>query len=141
MTDVSEAEPGREAARSLWRLGLGAAEINDPLTREFARAALDEIELLQQGTAGVLREVLEGAQMSAEQLNVESFHGLIEIVQNADDLGAKEVRVATRSSRNKHQLLVVHDGERVHAEAARDPLSVDRRHATRERLVPFRRVS
>ena len=57
--------------------------------------------------------MLAGAQMSAEQLNVESFHGLIEIVQNADDLGASEVRVAVRKMRNRNELMVAHDGQRV----------------------------
>jgi hypothetical protein len=85
-----------------------------PLTREFAQTALDELVQLQRGTAGVLREVLEGAAMSAEQLNVESFHGLIEIVQNADDLGASEVRVAIRQLGSHARLLIVHNGERVH---------------------------
>jgi hypothetical protein len=42
--------------------------------------------------------------MSAEQLNVESFHGLIEIVQNADDLSASEVRVVIRKA-GKHERL------------------------------------
>jgi len=97
----------------LWTGGLGTTTVDDPLTREFARDALAELERLQDGTPGVLREVLAGAQMSAEQLNVESFHGLIEIVQNADDLGAKEVRVAVRRVANREQLLIVHDGERV----------------------------
>jgi hypothetical protein len=112
-TEMSDAERGREAAQSLWRLGLGEAQVSDPLTKAFARAALAELERLQQGTAGVLREVLAGAQISAEQLNVESFHGLIEIVQNADDLGAREVRVAVPKRRNRSQLLMAHDGERV----------------------------
>jgi len=110
----ADAERGREAAQSLWQLGLGASLPDDPLTPEFARAALTEIEHLQRGTPGVLREVLEGAQMTAEQLNVESFHGLIEIVQNADDLRAAEVRVAIRRSGKHDQLLVVHNGDRVH---------------------------
>jgi hypothetical protein len=88
-------------------------EIDDPLTPEFAADALSELELIQLETPGALREVLEGAQMSAEQLSVESFHGLIEIVQNADDLHASEVRVALRRSRSRDQLLVAHDGERV----------------------------
>ncbi len=52
--------------------------------------------------------------MSAEQLNVESFHGLIEIVQNADDLHASEVRVAIRRSGKHGRLLIAHNGERVH---------------------------
>lgn len=110
----ADSERGRKAAQTLWRLGLGAGLPDDPLTPEFARAALSEFEQLQRGTPGALREVLEGAQMTAEQLNVESFHGLIEIVQNADDLRAAEIRVATRRSGKHGRLLVVHDGERVH---------------------------
>src|SRR3990170_1545796 len=111
---TSDAEQGREAARALWRFGLRDSEIHDPLTPEFARAALAELEQLQRGTPGALREVLEGAQMTAEQLNVESFHGLIEIVQNADDLRAGEVRVAIRKSGKHGRLLIAHNGDRVH---------------------------
>ncbi|TMA96339.1 MAG: hypothetical protein E6J74_08880, partial [Deltaproteobacteria bacterium] len=80
----SDAERGRKAAQDLWQLGLDAIAIDDPLTPDFAQAALAELNQLQKGTPGVLREVLDGAQMSAEQLNVEPFHGVIEIVQNAD---------------------------------------------------------
>ncbi len=110
----TDAERGREVAQTLWRLGLGASLPDDPLTPEFARGALAEFEQLQRGTPGALRDVLEGAQMTAEQLNVESFHGLIEIVQNADDQRAAEVRVAIRRSGKHDRLLAVHDGERVH---------------------------
>lgn len=110
--------PGRAAARELWRAGIAKAEIDDPLTPEFAADALSELELIQLEKPGALREVLEGAQMSAEQLSVESFHGLIEIVQNADDLHASEVRVAFRSCQDGDQLLVAHDGDRVQPEIA-----------------------
>ena len=106
-------ERGRRAAQDLWRLGLDAAPIDDPLTPEFARSALAELEELQRGTPGVLTQVLEGAQMSTEQLNVESFHGLIEVVQNADDLRATEVRVAIRERGKQRHLLVAHNGGRV----------------------------
>ncbi|MGH3079628.1 MAG: sacsin N-terminal ATP-binding-like domain-containing protein [Gaiellaceae bacterium] len=51
--------------------------------------------------------------MSAEQLSVESFHGLIEVVQNADDLHAREVRVGYRPQAGRRELLIVHDGDRV----------------------------
>jgi hypothetical protein len=104
---------GRVAARELWHGGVAKAKIDDPLTPEFAADALTELELIQRETPGALREVLEGAQMSAEQLSTESFHGLIEIVQNADDLHASEVRVALRRSLRNDQLLVAHNGERV----------------------------
>lgn len=109
----SDAEAGRQAARDLWRHGLREAKVEDPLTPGFARAALAELEILQQGTPGVLLEVLAGAQMSAEQLNVEAFHGLVEVIQNADDLGASEVRVAIKRNGARHRLLVAHNGERV----------------------------
>jgi hypothetical protein len=109
----SEAEQGRDSAQALWRHGLNSGPIEDPLTAEFARGALAELERLQHGTPGIYKQVLEGAQMSAEQLNVESFHGLIEIVQNADDLRASEVRVAIRESGKYRHLLIVHNGERV----------------------------
>jgi len=110
----SDAERGRKAAQDLWQLGLDAIAIDDPLTPDFAQAALAELNQLQKGTPGVLREVLDGAQMSAEQLNVESFHGLIEIVQNADDLRASEVRVAIKESGKQRRLLIAHNGTRVH---------------------------
>lgn len=104
---------GEEAARRLWTLGLDAGSVTDPLTQDFAEGALQEFERLQEGTAGVLRQVLEGAQISAEQLNVGSFHGLIEVVQNADDLGASEIGIAVRRANGRQTLLVVHNGERV----------------------------
>lgn len=113
LVDDSIAPGGRAAARVLWDEGLNAAGVIDPLTEEFAASALAELELLQAETPGLIREVLEGAQMSAEQLNVESFHGLMEIVQNADDLGASEVRVAVLPSRKTSKLLIAHDGARV----------------------------
>jgi hypothetical protein len=105
--------PGRAAARELWRVGVAKAQIDDPLTENFAAEALSELELIQRETPGAMREVLEGARFSAEQLSVESFHGLIEIVQNADDLHASEVRVAVRRAPEGDQLLIAHDGERV----------------------------
>lgn len=111
-----EFEQGREAARALWNKGLTATQIDDPLTIDFARGALFEFERLQEETPGVIQDVLEGAQISAEQLNVESFHGLIEVVQNADDLGARTVRVAFKKGRAQNRLLIAHDGERVRLE-------------------------
>ncbi len=113
MISAQDSDRGREAARDLWKRGLAATQVDDPLTTEFAQSALAELELLQHGTAGVLREVLDGAQMSAEQLNVESFHGLIEVIQNADDLHATEVRIAFRQNRGHSSLLITHDGDRV----------------------------
>lgn len=106
-------EEGRAAARVLWKEGLAErADFTDPLTTEFASGALTELEHLQQSTPRVLQQVLEGAEISAEQLNVESFHGVLEVIQNADDLGASRVKVAVRGGR-RSTLTFAHDGERV----------------------------
>lgn len=113
-----DARAGAEAARRLWTLGLDAGSGVDPHTQEFADGALQELEHLQEGTPGVLRQVLEGAQIGAEQLNVEPFHGLIEVIQNADDLGATEIRVAISNAGGRQKLLIVHDGSRVRLEHA-----------------------
>ena len=88
---MSDYEAGRAAARLLWEEGLeDRLDFVDPLTPEFAEGALAELEHLQQSTTRVLQQVLEGAQMSAEQLNVESFHGVTEVIQNADDLRGEQ---------------------------------------------------
>ena len=106
-------DDGRTAAQHLWREGLSAGPVVDPLTTEFATGALSQLEQLQKGTPGILKEVLDGAQFSAKQLNVEDFHGVQEVVQNADDLGASEVRVAVRKRGARWTLLIAHDGSRV----------------------------
>src|ERR1051325_2713723 len=113
MSHGVKALTGREAARQLWSRGLKASEIADPFTIEFARAALAEFEQLQQGTPGLIREALDGAQKSAEQLNVEPFHGIYEIIQNADDAFASEVRVAINNTGKQRHLLVAHSGNRI----------------------------
>ena len=60
---------------------------------------------------GVLREVIAYAEIAGGQLTTDPYHGIYEVVQNADDLGASHVRVAVR--RNPDELLFVHDGGRV----------------------------
>jgi hypothetical protein len=57
---LSDADRSREAADTLWVHGLDTAATDDPLTSEYARAALAELERLQAGTPGVLQELLEG---------------------------------------------------------------------------------
>lgn len=106
---------GLAAARKLFRSGVGATEVDDPLTREYAEAAIAELARLQRDEApGSYREALDGAEASAEQFNIDPLQGVSEVIQNADDLGASTVRVAL-SGRPGHreELLVAHDGEPV----------------------------
>ena len=109
-------DQGRAAARRFWNEGLTAEQIDDPHSPEFAQGALTELEELQKGTPGILQQVLDGAQISAEQTNVDEFHGILEVVQNADDLGARDVRVAVRKSGGRSTLLIAHNGDRVNVD-------------------------
>ncbi len=79
----------------------------------YAHAALDELERQQRAAPGVLHSLIEGGGVSARGLNLEDYHGLREVVQNADDLGASQVRFALRSHVGHLQLLVLHDGDPV----------------------------
>jgi hypothetical protein len=109
-TSVDLEARGRDAARRLWLDGL-KAEFDDPLRAEFARAAVSEFGRLQrERTPGIYRDALEGAELSAEELNVEEFHGVLEVVQNADDAGAASLRMAVRTRSGRRQLLFAHDG-------------------------------
>lgn len=56
---------------------------------------------------------MKNAANAAADLNVSQFQGLIEVIQNADDLRATEVRFALREQDGKRQLLVVHNGRPV----------------------------
>src|SRR5262245_37741694 len=104
-------DAGRAAAELAWQaVDDTPIEIEDPLQAEFAVAALDRLEQLQLEAPGVMRRILEGSDQSAEGLNADP---LAEVVQNADDAHAREVRVAVVES-PRPTLLVAHaGGERV----------------------------
>ena len=73
------AAAGRDAARRVWREGV-KAQIDDPFDVRFARAAIEEFGRLQRDeTPGIIRDALEGAAMAGEQLDVEPFHGVVEV--------------------------------------------------------------
>jgi hypothetical protein len=62
---------------------------------------------------GALKKMMRGAAAAAEDLNVEPFQGLTEVIQNADDLHASEVRFAFRKTNAGRELLIVHNGQPV----------------------------
>ena len=105
------AKRGSEAARLLWQHWDRRPKVDDPFDPIFADAALREFELLEKQMPGVLREVIAYAEIAGGQLTTDPYHGIFEVVQNADDLGASHVHVAVR--RNPDELLLVHDGDRV----------------------------
>ncbi|MFN8151447.1 MAG: ATP-binding protein [Solirubrobacterales bacterium] len=58
-------------------------------------------------------QMVEGGEALAEQVHTETSHGLQELVQNADDHGATELRISYRKTARETQLLVAHDGKPV----------------------------
>ena len=56
---------------------------------------------------------LRGAGRGARSLSPRPFQGLLETLQNADDLGATELRIAIRRRADHEELLIVHNGQRV----------------------------
>lgn len=113
ISQTDQRDVARQVARTLWEKGISAEVPIDPRTPEFADTALAELQQLRKGTPGILKDVLDGAEVGAAQLDVDPMHGLAELVQNADDLGATEIRMAVRSRGTKRDLVVVHNGKPV----------------------------
>ena len=101
---------GARAAQLIWDDDPQIENISDPRTSGFASAVVAELARLLQRSGGVVRKVMQNATEAAADLNVSKFQGLVEIIQNADDLQATEVRFAVRQGPRGQQLLIVHDG-------------------------------
>ena len=112
---VSEdhATDGASVARLIWQDASGIDEIIDPRLPEFATAIIVGLANALAGSPGAIQKMMRSAASAAEDLNVEPYQGLIEVIQNADDLRASEVRVAFRDGTDCRQLLIVHDGQPV----------------------------
>ena len=91
----------------------GLDELDDPRTREFACAVIDGLSAALADSPGAVRKMMRSASHAAEDLNVGQFQGLVEVIQNADDVRANEVRFMLRTSGADARLLVVHDGQPV----------------------------
>ena len=109
----SDAEMGDRAARLIWADEPRLDEICDPRNSEFAAAVIDGLGSALASSSGAIRKVISGAARAAEDLNVAQFQGLVEVIQNADDVCANEVRFMLRTKNGRSQLLVAHDGQPV----------------------------
>ena len=97
------------ADRLFYKDGSDAAEVYEPEDERSARAAVLRLGELFSGLPKVIAEALDGARSSGEVLSSDRLQGLAEIVQNADDANASEVRVVLR----EYDLLVGHNGNPV----------------------------
>ena len=100
----------RAAAEMVWNEDAVAGQMPDPTDARFAAAFVEALNGHLQSAGRMIHRVLEGAARSAEGTNVEPFHGVVEVIQNADDQGAGEVRLLLRDGPRGRQMLLVHDG-------------------------------
>ncbi|MCW0232560.1 MAG: DUF3883 domain-containing protein [Ferrovibrio sp.] len=109
----SDADLGARAARMIWDDQPGIDDLIDTRTPEFADAVIAGLANALASSPGALKKMMRGAAAAAEDLNVEPFQGLTEVIQNADDLHASEVRFALRDTEASRELLIVHNGQPV----------------------------
>jgi hypothetical protein len=82
-------------------------------TEIWANASVEHMAELIRGQRTIFRASQQRSRRGARGQSPRPFQGLLEALQNADDLSAKELRVAIRSQGRKRELLLVHDGHRV----------------------------
>lgn len=111
-TMSDEAAAGREAADRLAYDWDNRDWVPFSPTREWARAATNRLGEIISSQPTIFRASLRGADRGASTLSPRPFQGLIECLQNADDLGASTLHIAYRSKPHP-ELLIVHDGEPV----------------------------
>jgi hypothetical protein len=112
LPDVSGRIAGKAAAR--W-LSVSWPEIGDEPERptfEWAAGAIEELGAIQRSAPAIHRASMRRGQTAAASLSPRPFQGILECVQNADDLGATELRVMLRRE-PRRELLIVHDGRPV----------------------------
>jgi hypothetical protein len=83
----------------------------DP-SADWARAAIGRLGEIIAAQPSMLRASMRGAGKGASTLSPRPFQGLVECLQNADDLGAASMRIAYRTS-PRPELLIAHDGSPV----------------------------
>jgi len=104
---------GREAARLIWDDDPAMVALVDPRSSAFAEAMIDASAEALRNSTGLIKRMINRAAAGAEDLAVAQFQGIIEVIQNADDVRATQVRFALRNGLSGQQLLIVHDGEPV----------------------------
>ena len=97
----------QEAAEQLFHAkGSHSPSVYEPQSFRTARAAVCRLRELFDGLPGSVADALEAAGNSGELLSSDRLQGLAEILQNADDAGASEVRLFLRDD----DLLMSHNG-------------------------------
>lgn len=110
---VGETELGERAAEQLFNArNKDEHPEYEPTGLEAAQAAVRRLGQLYEELPGSIAIALDAARQSGELLSSDRFQGLSEIVQNADDVDATEVRFMLMPN----ELLVCHNGNPVRLE-------------------------
>ena len=97
----------QKAAEQLFNAkGSSSPSVYEPCCFRTARAAVRRLGELFEQLPGSVAAALEAAGSSGELLSSDRLQGLAEILQNADDAGASEVRLLLRDD----DLLMSHNG-------------------------------
>lgn len=110
--DTSEQDEGRQAARKLSESWPDADWIPDNPSLAWAQGAIQAFADIIRSQPAIFRASQRGAEIGASMLSARLFQGLSESLQNADDLGATELRVALRYH-PRRELLLIHNGKPV----------------------------
>lgn len=110
-TQHSDANLGRAAAERLVHDWPDLHNLDEGVSIEFAAAAVERLAELIQSQPALFQASRRGSERGAESLSARPFQGILESLQNGDDLGATELRVGLRRKGRYRELLVVHDGD------------------------------
>src|SRR6266571_6377232 len=105
-----DAHRGREAALRVAENWPHADGLVEHVTAEFANAAVERLVELIAEQPALFQASRRGSERGAESLSARPFQGIVESIQNGDDLAATELRVALRGGLRRRDLLVVHNG-------------------------------
>lgn len=104
-----ESAAGREAAERLTQDWGNREWVPISPSSDWARAAIERLGEIIASSPPIIRASMKGAERGASTLSPRPFQGLIECLQNADDLGASSLHIAYRAKPHP-ELLIVHDG-------------------------------
>jgi hypothetical protein len=109
-TRSDDAHRGREAALRVAENWPHADGLVEQVTADFASAAVERLAGLIAEQPALFQASRRGSERGAESLSARPFQGIVESIQNGDDLDASELRLALRLNGERHELLIVHDG-------------------------------
>ena len=102
---------GRDAVSLLWSKWRERPQVDDPHDDEFARGALEEIIYRLDHSSDIDKEIRQFSEAAAEQVTTAS-RTIFEILQNADDLGATNLKLGPTSRQRRYPSCAQWSGRR-----------------------------